>query len=765
MHLSGDAFRPRFHLLGTIHRLIVVRLKSSAYICNTKRQPMISNLQTTNKGISAIQLLLFVLFPMMGLTQSTIQGEVKNQKGEPIGFASISFLGTTEGTTTDAGGKYVLKTQLKGEKTLVFNKVGYIKLLQPITLADSTYTLNIKLQEVASNLDEVTITAGTIEANDRSVAVLKPLDIVTTAGAQGDIIGAIQTLPGVQRNGGDQTGLMVRGGDVSESSLIVDGMVAQNAFGSAVPGVAQRSRFNPFQFKGVAFSSGGYSVRFGQALSSILDLQTNDLPEKNTINIGANFAGVGISGAKLMGKNAVEYSGNYTNIAPYLAITPTNVDFYDVPQGGSITTRFISRTENNGIFKMNLTHSFNKSGITISDPTIAGAKLNFGIKNENTLLTSSYKYFINEHFKLYSAFSFSNNTDNISFGTAPLFRNDTRVQGRAELWYETGSKFNVLIGTDLQRITYTQRFDTLIGQFDELVSAAYVEAEYKPAAWFAIKPGVRAEYSQLIAKANIAPRVAFAVRTGQFSNVSAASGLFYQTAGTNYFLQGYRPGFQQSIHYMLNYQWSKKDRVLRIEGYYKDYNQLVRENGTIYTPNQFRFDLGTVDNSGSGYAQGIDFFWRDKKSIKNFDYWISYSYVDTKRLYQNYSAKVTPDYVSTHNLNVIAKYFIMKWQTNFSASYNFASGRHFYDPNSTGFLSDKAPDFHNVALTVSYLTTIRKMFTVIYLSVDNILNQKNVLGYRYSQDGTQRYPILPPIYRSIFLGVNFSLTEFNKDEL
>ena len=57
------------------------------------------------------------------------------------------------------------------------------------------------------------------------------------------------------------------------------------------------------------------------------------------------------------------------------------------------------------------------------------------------------------------------------------------------------------------------------------------------------------------------------------------------------------------------------------------------------------------------------------------------------------------------------------------------------------------------------------MFTVFYLSLDNVTNQKNVLGYRYSADGTERFAIIPPMYRSIFLGVNFSLTEFNKDEL
>jgi len=46
----------------------------------------------------------------------------------------------------------------------------------------------------------------------------------------------------------------------------------------------------------------------------------------------------------------------------------------------------------------------------------------------------------------------------------------------------------------------------------------------------------------------------------------------------------------------------------------------------------------------------FDVFLRDKKSIPNCEYWISYSFIDTKRLYLNYPVKATPDFVSPHNL-------------------------------------------------------------------------------------------------------------------
>jgi hypothetical protein len=365
----------------------------------------------------------------------------------------------------------------------------------------------------------------------------------------------------------------------------------------------------------------------------------------------------------------------------------------------------------------------------------------------------------------YVGFSLSNNDDDITWDTLVSTRTDKRVQGRGELVYTDGNRFKMVIGTELQHFQYGQTFDTLIGGFSEMLSAGYVEADIIPFRNFAIKPGVRAEYSKLLAKGNISPRLAMAVKTGKSSQISFASGYFYQLASQNYLMQGYRPDFQEALHLMANYQVLAKNRIFRLEGYYKSYDQLIREQGVAYTPNAFRFNYGMVDNSGSGYAQGIDVFWRDKKSIKNFDYWISYSYIDTKRLYQNYISKVTPDYVSDHNLNVVMKYFSMKLQTSFSMTYSYASGRPYYNPTSTRFLGDRSPDYHNLAFTAAYLTTIKKMFAVFYISLDNITNQHNVLGYRYSYDGSQRYDVKPPFYFNIFFGFNMSLKEFNKDEL
>jgi hypothetical protein len=479
-----------------------------------------------------------------------------------------------------------------------------------------------------------------------------------------------------------------------------------------------------------------------------------------------NLTGISVSGAKLMNNNSIEYTGSYLNLAPYMAITSTNYKYYTNPQGGSFSTRWVSKVEDKGMFKMNFSESIARQGITIPDPENYSSNFNFGNKNENTFFNTSYSYISSDKLRYYAAFSFSNNTDNVRFGNYPLYRHDSRSQGRAELNYEFSRKLYLLAGLELQRISYDQIVnDTTSGRFTDSQIAGYLETEWKPVRWFGLKTGIRAEHSSLLSKSDLAPRISMAIKTGEKSQISAAYGFYYQSAPTQYLLQGYKPGFQQAIHYIVNFQRIKNDRTFRLEAYYKSYNQLIHEKSSGFDPNQYRFYFSPVENSGSGFAKGFDVFLRDKKSISNCEYWISYSFIDTRRLYLNYPVNATPDFVSPHNLNVITKYFINKIQTNISLSYFYGSGRTYFNPGNVVFLGDKAPDYHNLSLSISYLTNIKKMFTVIYFSVDNITDRHNISGYRYSADGSNRYPVIPAAYRTIFFGINMSLTKFNKDEL
>src|SRR5690606_18046602 len=159
---------------------------------------------------------------------------------------------TLDGATTDSLGSFEFTTFEKGSQTLVATAVGYSSSGQQVNTDHPVSGITLTIKNTARTLEEVSITAGAFEAsNDKAKTVLKPLDIVTTAGAQADVVRAIETLPGTQKQGA-QNGLFVRGGDASEAAYIIDGLVVQNAFFSGPPGVSTRSRFGAFQFKGVS---------------------------------------------------------------------------------------------------------------------------------------------------------------------------------------------------------------------------------------------------------------------------------------------------------------------------------------------------------------------------------------------------------------------------------------------------------------------------------------------------------------------------------
>jgi hypothetical protein len=720
-----------------------------------------------NFKITYLFVLLFMGLSIAGYSQKIIKGNVSDDKGNPLSGASISFENTLDGTSSDSVGNYSLSTSEKGDQTIVITGVGFENISKPINIEKVDAPLNFKMATSANTLAQVNITAGSFgSADGTQKTVLEPLDIVTTAGSNADPIAAMQMLPGVQKNG-TTTGLMVRGGDASESAIVVDGLTLQNPFFSDVPGVQSRSRFGAFQFKGIAFSSGGYSARYGQAMSSVLEMNTLDIPDNSTINLGIYMAGGYASGTKIFDNNnmSITAAANYTNLAPFYGIAKTNFDFYDVPKGGGGSINYIWKTNKGGLLKVMANYSGNKSGIAIPDPYEAGETVNYGLKNSNAFSQASFKQNFGDQFKWLTAASYSYNNDDAKWDTFPIGTKEKRAQVRSELTWYPSTRFNVLMGAEYQYYSVNKNYDSSVNAFAEHMAAAYLEGEWTPVYWLAIRPGTRLEHSQLLGTTTLAPRLAASVKTSAHGSASIATGLFYQNPDKQYLLEGYKLKQQLAVHYIANYTYTADDRTFRLEGYYKSYDQLVHEAINQYDPNSYRYIVGPVDNSGHGYATGAELFWRDKKTVKNLDYWLSYSYINTKRLYQNFLTEAQPSFISNHNLSLVTKYWIDKISTMVSGTYSYASGKPYYNPSNSVFLGDKTPSYQNLALQVSYLRSFGKWFTVFYVSVDNVLNRKNIFGYRYSADDQTRYPIQPALYRTIFAGVNISLTKFDKDEL
>lgn len=253
-------------------------------------------------------LLSAILFPhaLTLFAQNTITGIVTDTKGTAVSGANVFLEGTYDGTTTSETGAFSFITTTGGAQTIVVSYLSFQTFRKQGDVASFT-NLKVVLHEDVNALDAVVLSAGSFEAGEKArVSVLKPLDIVTTAGSAGDIVAALQTLPGTQ-NVGESGRLFVRGGEATETQTFVDGIRVAQPYGASIQNLPTRGRFSPFLFSGISFSTGGYSAEYGEALSSVLLLNTEDVAQQDKTDISFMTVGLGVGHTKKMGEKFTQF--------------------------------------------------------------------------------------------------------------------------------------------------------------------------------------------------------------------------------------------------------------------------------------------------------------------------------------------------------------------------------------------------------------------------------------------------------------------------
>lgn len=711
-----------------------------------------------------MKLKLFLIFlSITANAQTVISGKVTQKNGDAIPFANVQIERTYDGVSTDENGEFSFKTSEKGTATLTVSMVGFLRSSQKLALLGEPLTLNFVMKEEINALNAVVVTAGTFEASDRNrMVMLKPLDIVTTAGGQADITAVMQLLPGANRVG-ETEGLFVRGGSANETKTVIDGMIVQNPFFSSTPDVPQRGRFSPFMFKGTAFSTGGYSAQYGQALSSVLLLDTQDkIGDKSNWNVDAHVAGV--SGSYTH-KGWLTASVGYTNLTPFFSLLKTNIGFEEIPNGlgGSVTIN-----ENIGersTVKAYATFTENNIGLNLPTYDVDNSSYLFKNKNQNFFSNGSYKTFSEDgKWGMQAGFSYSNNIDKLNIADNSADRNDERTQTRVVGNYYFGNNLSstLTVGGEFHHVNVGNIYNQFDLNMTDNYTAVFVESEFYLSSKIAVKPGVRMEHSSVINKSNIAPRLSMAYKLGKYDQVSLAAGRFYQNPDKEYLYLNKTLDFELADHLILNYQIIKNQRTFRVEAFYKDYKDLITEEVDFFDPNPYRFPIGKTANNGFGYAQGFDVFYRDQTTIKNADVWVTYSYLDTERQFRNYPVQVQPVFASKHNLSLVYKHFFTSAGLNMGATFTHTSGRPFYRFNDSFQDVNETPNFQNLSISASKIKQIKNHFLVFYASLDNVLARQNVFGYRFSADGTESFEVRPPVYRTFFFGVSWSLGELNQ---
>ncbi len=695
--------------------------------------------------------LLLILLPTIIQAQSIIKGKVLAGKEAIVG-ANVFIKGSYDGASTNQKGEFSFQTSEKGNVILVTSYVGFEKSEIPLSITASEHTINIKLIEKPNELNMVTITAGSFEAGAdiKKAMILSSIDIATTAGSEADIYSAIQTLPGTQV-ASQEEGLFVRGGAASETKTLFDGLWVQKPFLNDVPNVAQRGRFSAFEFKGTTFSSGAYSAQYGQALSSVLILDSKDIADKTTSDIGVMSAGITAGHTQKLKNSSFNVNASYFNLRPAFKLIKQNIDWNEEPQSIALGGNYRVKTSSTGLLKIFTSNTSNALSLYRKNLDPIDTRMYINNKDKASYTNITYQEYINDDWKINIGGGFNVEDNMMKIDSNNYYRYDNLNQARISLNGYINKKLQAKIGAEYILQIKKEEWNAFKTDLEEHLSAGYVELDYYFNYKWVLRAGTRMEYSKYLSEYKIVPRISMAYKQNKQHQYSLAYGQFVQNPVDAYLLQSSNIDFEEATHYLANYQYQSEKYVFRVELYKKDYQKLV----TLNTLNN------ELSNQGNGYAQGIDIFWRDKKTIKRGDYWISYSYLDTKRKYKDYPQLATPPFAAAHTLNVVYKEYIPKIQTQVSATYTYASGRTYINPNSADFLKDKTKDFHNFSISASYLTSIKSHFTIVFLSVGNVFGIDNVFGYQYSNDGTRRMALEPNAPRNVFVGMFISIGDDN----
>ncbi len=668
--------------------------------------------------------LFALLFSFCSFAQTTISGVIKDYSGNPVMGVNIYLEGTYDGTTSDIEGRFSFKTEETGSAILIASSVGYDEYRLEALIKDMV-GLKVRFRESMNALNTVILSAGSFSAGDSSRAsVLKPLDVVTTASAVGDFVGALQTLPGTSANPDDGR-LFVRGGSADETQIFIDGNRVFRPFLPTTGNIPTRGRFSPFLFDGITFSTGGYSAEYGDALSSVLLLNTTDFPEEEKTELGVMSVGGNAGNTQIWGDNAISANVSYINLGIYNEVVPQNNKFtkpYQSLSGEAVYRHKFSK----GLFKAYSAFSYSDFEIVQEDINIpAGIKV--GVTNRNYYGNLNYLGDLSDSWKIESGLSLARDTNDLDVDGTAIDARENALHAKVRLQKRYNNYFKFNVGAEQFLMSYKEDVNFQSIDFnsgiDHGISAAFGEAEIFASKELAFKAGARADYYSANSELKVSPRLSAAISLNKTSQISLAYGNFYQSAQNN--VQQYNNDIQpeNAQHFIANFLYQKNDRMLRAEAYYKTYDNLITFNTGMP-----QFD-SEFENAGNGYAGGLDLFWRDERSIKNLDYWVSYSYLDTQRLDRNFPERATPSFATDHNLSIVGKYWIEDLKSQVGAAFNYASGRPFTNANEQGFLNDKTTSFQSLDLNWAYLIDDKK---IIYLSVSNVLGRDNVFNYQYS---------------------------------
>lgn len=290
--------------------------------------------------IHSLFLLLLLSLPLLGVSQNaTIKGVILNDQQQPI--YNVNIKAGNDGTTSNENGFYELKIPANTDVIVVFSHLSHKKVEATFNLKNGEElefnpVMNIEVEQITT----VVINSNTKQSVEGIVSV-PPAVLRTIKGAQPGVENILKTLPGVNISNELSTQYSVRGGNFDENLVYVNEIEVYRPFLIRSGQQEGLSFVNTDLVQNVDFSAGGFQAKYGDKLSSVLDI-TYRTPLKFGVRAEASLLGGSLAAetvskdSKFSGIMGLRYRDNSlfinsleteTNVVPVFADAQTYLTY------------------------------------------------------------------------------------------------------------------------------------------------------------------------------------------------------------------------------------------------------------------------------------------------------------------------------------------------------------------------------------------------------------------------------------------------------
>ena len=384
---------------------------------------------------------IIFLIPLIVLCQkSYIKGVVLDINNNPIENVNISSK-SKAGATTNSNGFYSIEIESLTDVNITFSHVNFKSISFPINLkTNEVYEFYPVMDINIEQIEEILLNSNK-KTELKSILTIDPQIIRTIKGAQPGIENLLKTLPGVNISNELSTQYSVRGGNFDENLVYVNGIEIYRPFLVRSGQQEGLSFVNSNLIKNIKFSAGGFQSKYGDKLSSVLDIEYKN-PNGNNLSGNINLLGGNITlnniskNAKVSNILGVRYRDNSMLVNSRETITNYNPKFIDIQNfltaniNEKFSLNFLSYLSvNNYNYKP---QSRQTNFGTLDDPTalivyyqgqekdkyqtvFGAAKLNFkaSVNTELSLITSAFQTSEKEYFDILAQYRLGEVNNNI----------------------------------------------------------------------------------------------------------------------------------------------------------------------------------------------------------------------------------------------------------------------------------------------------------------------------------------------------------------